>query len=97
MRPVFLEFRTYRFRAHSMFDPELYRDESEVAAWRQRGPLHTFTDRLKAQGDLTESQFLELAAQVAAEVRDASEFAEGSPPDPVTALLDDVHTPRGTP
>lgn len=48
--PVFLEFRTYRFRAHSMFDPELYRDKAEVEEWKRRGPLHTFTDRAKAQG-----------------------------------------------
>ena len=48
--PVFLEFRTYRFRAHSMFDAELYRDKDEVDAWKTRGPIHTFTARLKAEG-----------------------------------------------
>jgi pyruvate dehydrogenase E1 component alpha subunit len=37
--PFFLELRTYRFRAHSMFDPELYRDKAEVEAWKQRGPI----------------------------------------------------------
>ena len=36
---AFLEFRTYRFRAHSMFDAELYRDKSEVEAWKQRDPI----------------------------------------------------------
>ena len=45
--PVFLELRTYRFRAHSMFDPELYRDKAEVEDWKKRGPLITFTTRLK--------------------------------------------------
>jgi pyruvate dehydrogenase E1 component alpha subunit len=95
--PVFLEFRTYRFRAHSMFDPELYRDKSEVALWRQRGPLHTFTDRLKAQGDFSEADFAALEAEVAAEVRDAIEFADRSPLEPVATLLQDVHTGATSP
>jgi TPP-dependent pyruvate/acetoin dehydrogenase alpha subunit len=38
--PMFLECRTYRFRAHSMFDPELYRAKAEVEAWKARGPIH---------------------------------------------------------
>jgi len=91
--PEFLDLRTYRFRAHSMFDPELYRDKSEVALWRQRGPLHTFTDRLKAQGDFSEDDFQALEAEVATEVRGAIDFAEGSPLEPVATLLQDVHTP----
>ena len=37
--PFFIEFRTYRFRAHSMFDPELYRDKAEVEQWRTRDPI----------------------------------------------------------
>ncbi len=41
--PAFLECRTYRFRAHSMFDAELYRDKSEVEAWKPRDPIATFT------------------------------------------------------
>ena len=45
-----------------MFDPELYRDKAEVEQWKTRGPIHTFTARLKAQGDLTEERFLELDA-----------------------------------
>ena len=90
---IFLEFRTYRFRAHSMFDPELYRDKGEVALWRQRGPLHTFTDRLKAQGDFSERDFLALEAEVATELRGAIDFAERSPLEPVETLLQDVHTP----
>ena len=39
--PFFVEFQTYRFRAHSMFDPDLYRDKEEVEQWKTRGPLHT--------------------------------------------------------
>ena len=48
--PVFLEFRTYRFRAHSAFDAELYRDKAEVEEWKQRGPVKTLVERLTAAG-----------------------------------------------
>jgi pyruvate dehydrogenase E1 component alpha subunit len=90
---VFVEFRTYRFRAHSMFDPELYRDKAEVEAWKKRGPIHTFTARLKAQGDLTEERFLELDGQVSAEVERAVAFAEAAAWEPVEDLTKDVYAP----
>jgi hypothetical protein len=51
--PFFLEFRTYRFRAALDVRPELYRDKAEVEAWKTRGPIHSFTERLKAEGSLT--------------------------------------------
>ncbi len=88
--PVFLELRTYRFRAHSMFDAELYRDKAEVEAWKTRGPIHTYTARLKAQGLLTEEQFLRIDCQVEEEVRHAVEFAEAGGWEPVADLLKDV-------
>jgi pyruvate dehydrogenase E1 component alpha subunit len=94
-RPVFLEFRTFRFRAHSMFDPELYRDKQEVQAWKTRGPIHTFSERLKAQGDLSEEEFLALDAAAQAEVDAAVAFAEGGSWEPVSDLLRDVHTAQG--
>ncbi|MCX7961476.1 MAG: pyruvate dehydrogenase (acetyl-transferring) E1 component subunit alpha [Burkholderiales bacterium] len=90
--PVFVEFRTYRFRAHSMFDPELYRDKAEVERWKARGPIHTFSARLKAQGDLTEEAFLALDARVAREVEEAVAFAEAGTWEPVEDLAKDVYT-----
>jgi pyruvate dehydrogenase E1 component alpha subunit len=91
--PVFVEFQTYRFRAHSMFDPELYRDKAEVEQWKSRGPIHTFTARLKAQGHLTEERFLELDAQVETEVAHAVAFAESGTWEPVADLTKDVYAP----
>jgi pyruvate dehydrogenase E1 component alpha subunit len=88
--PAFLEVETYRFRAHSMFDPELYRNKAEVEEWRKRGPIHTFTERLKAQGALTEEDFLALDAAVGAEVRAAIAFAEAAEFEPAADLLRDV-------
>ncbi len=93
--PMFVELRTYRFRAHSMFDPELYRDKAEVEAWKLRGPIHTYTARLKAQGLLTEDAFLALDARAQAEVDAAVAFAEAGTFEPEAGLLRDVHTPPG--
>ncbi len=92
--PLFLEFRTYRFRAHSMFDAELYRDRREVEEWKARGPLHTYTARLKAEGKLTEEAFLAMDAEAWAEVDAAVAFAEAGTWEPVEDLARDVHTPQ---
>ena len=97
--PMFLEFRTYRFRAHSMYDAELYRTKSEVQAWKTRGPIHSFTARLKAQGTLSEDEFLAIDAAAQAEVDQAVAFAEAGTWEPVEDLARDLLTPApaGTP
>lgn len=92
--PRFLEFRTYRFRAHSMFDPELYRDKAEVEKWKERGPIHGFSARLKAQGLLDEDGFLALAEEVDQEVEAAVAFAEAGSLEPVLELERDVYSPE---
>jgi pyruvate dehydrogenase E1 component alpha subunit len=91
--PYFVEYQTYRYRAHSMFDPDLYRDKKEIEEWKTRGPLHTYTARLKAEGKLTEEQFLALDAEVAKEVEAAVAFAEAGHWEPVEDLTKDVTTP----
>jgi pyruvate dehydrogenase E1 component alpha subunit len=93
--PVFMEFKTFRFRAHSMFDPELYRDKSEVESWKTRDPIQTFSARLKAQSMLSEEEFLTLDAAAQAEVDAAVAFAEAGTWEPVEDLLRDVTTPQG--
>ena len=91
--PWFVEYQTYRFRPHSMFDPELYRDKREVEAWKARGPIHTFSDRLKAEGKLSEAEFLAMDAEVMHEVERAVSFAEAGSWEPVEDLHKDVVTP----
>jgi len=90
--PFFVEFQTYRYRAHSMFDPDLYRDKAEVEAWKHRGPIHNLSDRLKAEGRLTEAQFLAIDAEAQREVEEAVAFAEAGSWEPVEDLARDVHT-----
>jgi pyruvate dehydrogenase E1 component alpha subunit len=95
--PAFIECQTYRYRAHSMFDPDLYRDKAEVEGWKERGPIHTFSARLKAAGLLTEQQFLELEERATAEIADAIAFADAALPEPVEDLLKDVQAAPGPP
>ncbi len=91
--PRFVEFHTYRFRAHSMFDAELYRSKDEVERWKQHGPIHTFTDRLKAAGMMTEDEFLAIDRDAQSEVDAAVAFAEAGTWEPVADLARDVLTP----
>ncbi len=95
--PMFLEFRTYRFRAHSMFDAELYREKTEVEEWKTRGPIHSFTVRLKAQGTLTEAEFVAIDAAAQAEVDEAVAFAEAGTWEPIDELARDLLTPPEQP
>jgi pyruvate dehydrogenase E1 component alpha subunit len=76
--PVLLECRTYRFRAHSMFDAQLYRDKAEVEEWRKRGPIVVLTNRLKAEGLMTEDDFLRIRQEADEEVSAAVAFAEAA-------------------
>jgi pyruvate dehydrogenase E1 component alpha subunit len=85
--PVLLELRTYRLRAHSMFDAQLYRDKAEVEEWRERGPLTTLTTRLKAAGLMTEDDFQRLLREADAEVAGAVAFADAAEWEPVQDLL----------
>jgi pyruvate dehydrogenase E1 component alpha subunit len=77
--PHFLELRTYRFRAHSMYDPDRYRDKAEIEAWKQRDPITVATDRLRATGLLSQAEVDAIEAEVADEVDDAVAFADASP------------------
>ncbi len=88
--PHFVELQTYRFRAHSMFDPDLYRDKAEIEEWKKRGPIHTFSARLKEEGKLSEQEFLEIDARIAREVEAAVDFAEASAWEPLAQLTRNV-------
>ncbi len=76
--PVFLEAMTYRFRGHSLADPEEYRDESEVTAWRGRDPIEWFGELAVEGGLLSDADVEEIAEEVAASVRESIQFAENS-------------------
>ena len=91
--PRFLEARTYRFRAHSMADPELYRTKDEVEEWKHRDPIATFVARLRREALLGEDALAVVTAGVEADVETAVAFAEAAPWEPLEDLAKDVCTP----
>jgi pyruvate dehydrogenase E1 component alpha subunit len=90
-KPQLIEAVTYRFRGHSMADPEEYRTKEQVAEWRQRDPIETFGARLVAEGVISEDE-REGMDKTAIETVDAAvEFAENSPFPAPESLYDDVY------
>jgi pyruvate dehydrogenase E1 component alpha subunit len=85
-KPWFLECLTYRFRAHSMFDPERYRDKAEVKEWKKRDPISTFTNLLQDEGLLDEDELNEIYKRIAEEVEASVEFSEKGIDEPVDTL-----------
>jgi pyruvate dehydrogenase E1 component alpha subunit len=95
--PFFLECRTYRFRAHSMFDAQLYRPKSEIDEWKQRCPIARLTEWAKTSSLLHEDDVASLEREITAEVQAAVDFAEAGTWEPISDLCRDVTTPRATP
>jgi pyruvate dehydrogenase E1 component alpha subunit len=91
--PFFLECRTYRFRAHSMFDAELYRDKMEVEEWKKRDPIVLLRAQLEAAHLLDDASLAALEADVQQEIAEAEAFAEAGTWEPVEQLTRDVYTP----
>jgi pyruvate dehydrogenase E1 component alpha subunit len=85
-QPCFLELRTYRFRAHSMYDPDLYRTKEEIERWKQHDPIPALTARLQADGLLTDEDVEQLEQEIATEIEDAIAFAEAGTLEPVDEL-----------
>jgi pyruvate dehydrogenase E1 component alpha subunit len=88
--PYLLEARTYRFRAHSMYDAELYRPKEEVERWRAHGPLVIFPRQLREWGLLDDAEWDALERDVAAEVEAAVAEAEAAAWEPVEDLERDL-------
>jgi pyruvate dehydrogenase E1 component alpha subunit len=95
--PVFVELSTYRFRPHSMFDPELYRAKSEVEHWRERDPLTRFTAKLRGANLIADRDLAAIEEATAREIAAAVERAENGTLEPVADLLTDVYTREVTP
>jgi pyruvate dehydrogenase E1 component alpha subunit len=90
-RPVLVEAITYRFRGHSMADPEEYRTREQVEQWRGRDPLTTFGERLVAEGVVAQEDREAIDRAAVERVDAAVQFAEASPFPPPESLYDDVY------
>ncbi|MBN2623217.1 MAG: hypothetical protein JXA83_07615, partial [Acidimicrobiales bacterium] len=84
--PVFLELQTYRFRAHSMYDPELYRSKDEIERWRRRDPITVLAEGLRADGLLTDDDMAAIESEATATVDAAVAAAQAGSDEPVEDL-----------
>lgn len=91
-KPFFLVCNTYRFRAHSMFDAELYRDKAEVDEWKKRDPITRLQKKLAELNIITNEDIEELNRKIETEVQKAVDFAEAGTWEPVEELKKFVYT-----
>lgn len=91
-QPFLLECRTFRFRAHSMFDAELYRSKDEVAKWKERDPIKVFFEKMKVANVLGDADLAGIDQEVAKEIDESVAFAEAGTLEPVGDLLRFVHS-----
>ncbi|MFW5902069.1 MAG: thiamine pyrophosphate-dependent enzyme, partial [Thermodesulfobacteriota bacterium] len=94
--PRLLECRTYRFRAHSMFDPELYRNKNEVRQWQTHCPIATFIRQLKEKELLTDTALKAIEDRIDSEIQTAVDFAEAGTWESPTELTHFVYSDRGS-
>jgi pyruvate dehydrogenase E1 component alpha subunit len=90
-QPVLVEAVTYRFRGHSMADPEEYRSKEEVAQWRERDPIPAFGELLEREGILNAESRERLDGEAVARVDEAVVFAEASPFPKPESLYEDIY------
>ena len=90
-QPYLLEAMTYRYRGHSMGDPERYRKQEEVKKWQENDPIGIFRKQLIEKKVATAKALDEIEARVEDEVNKAVEFAETSPEPPMEELFKDVY------
>jgi len=94
-KPQLVEAVTYRYRGHSMADPEEYRSKEEVEEWRTRDPINTFRERVTEDGLLPEGAIDELDTEAQKAIDEAVEFADNSPHPDLASLYDDVYVMEG--
>ncbi|MGY5850049.1 pyruvate dehydrogenase (acetyl-transferring) E1 component subunit alpha [Salegentibacter sp. F14] len=90
--PYLLVCNTYRFRAHSMFDAELYREKSEVEEWKKRDPIPKFRKYLLKEKLITETQLQKIEERLKAEIQKAVDFAEAGTWEPIEELTRFVYS-----
>ncbi len=85
-KPYFLECRTYRLRAHSMFDAQLYRDKAEIESWRPKEPIIRFQNWLQSNGMIHPDDVPRIEGEVDAEIAEVIAFAEAGTWEPIEQL-----------
>lgn len=84
--PLFIEALTYRFRAHSMFDAELYRSKEEVEEWKAKDPIISFEEELKTKGYWSAIDQDAMEEEIASIIDEAVTFAQDGTLEPISDL-----------
>lgn len=95
--PTLLNIKTYRYKGHSMSDPQTYRSKDEVKSYEAKDPIIHCLDIIKQNKFLKEDEIKEIQDWVANEIKEAVEFAENSPLPPAEELYIDVYKTEGYP
>ncbi len=90
-RPIFVEAATYRYRGHSVADPDQYRTKEEVEMWRKRDPIAHLANVLGSEGTLSKEDMERIADECARQIEEAVDFAEASNVLPLEAIHEDVY------
>jgi pyruvate dehydrogenase E1 component alpha subunit len=93
-KPYFLECRTYRLRAHSMFDAQLYREKAEIESWRPKEPIVRFQSWLEANHMIHPEELQRMEAEIDVEIAEAVAFSEAGNWEPVEQLTRFVYADR---
>lgn len=89
--PYFIEFQTYRFCAHSMYDPDLYRNKTEIEQWKKRDPIKTFFSKLSAQGNISNQALEQIEKKVQDVVANAVAAAEQGTWEPIEHVTQHIY------
>jgi pyruvate dehydrogenase E1 component alpha subunit len=95
--PTLLDIRTYRFKGHSMSDPQKYRSKEEVAEWQAKDPIEHCLEVIKANNWLTDTEIEDISTWVKKEVEESVAFAENSPYPEAHELYEDIYTQKDYP
>jgi TPP-dependent pyruvate/acetoin dehydrogenase alpha subunit len=94
-QPQLVEAVTYRYRGHSMADPEEYREKEEVEEWRTRDPIETLTKRLAEDKVFSEDEIKKMDEEAIAKIDEAVQFADGADFPDLDSLYDDIYVLEG--
>jgi pyruvate dehydrogenase E1 component alpha subunit len=94
-QPMLVEAVTYRYRGHSMADPEEYREKAEVEEWRARDPIQSFADRLVEEDVLSQDDVTKIDEDAMKTIDEAVKFADKSPFPDLDSLYDDIYVLEG--
>ncbi|MDZ4752569.1 MAG: pyruvate dehydrogenase (acetyl-transferring) E1 component subunit alpha [Flavobacteriales bacterium] len=95
--PTLLDIKTYRYKGHSMSDPQKYRSKEEVAEYQEQDPIEYVLRQIRENKWLSEEEIEKIEAEIKATIEESVKFAESSPYPDVSELYKDVYVQEDYP